>query len=94
VGADGFPLWEFPLLTNAGDKDESTSLDVFQRGGKSAVAQDEWLELNNKKFSNLPSVQTLDGMRRQGNYIGMTQRCKRFLETVYSAGAITVRKVY
>jgi hypothetical protein len=34
----------------------------------------------------MPSVQTLDGMSRQGNYIGMTQRCKHFLETVYSVG--------
>jgi hypothetical protein len=27
--------------------------------GKSAMAQDEWLELNIKEFLNLPSVQTL-----------------------------------
>jgi hypothetical protein len=40
--------------------------------GKSALAQDEWLELNNKEFSNFPTVRTLDGMSRQGNYIGMT----------------------
>jgi hypothetical protein len=32
--------------------------------GKSAMAQDEWLELNNNEFLNLPSVQTLDGMSR------------------------------
>jgi hypothetical protein len=62
--------------------------------GKSALAQDEWLELNRKAFSNYPSVRTLDGMRHKGNYIGMTQRCKRFLETVYSAGAIADREVY
>jgi hypothetical protein len=62
--------------------------------GKSAVAQDECLELNNKEFSNLPSVQTLDGMSWQDNYIGMTQQCKRFLETVYSASTIMERKVY
>jgi hypothetical protein len=62
--------------------------------GKSALAQDEWLELNNKEFSNLPSVQTLEGMSRQGNYIGMMQRCKHFLEIVYSAGSITERVVY
>jgi hypothetical protein len=62
--------------------------------GKPALAQDEWLELNNKEFSNLPSVQTLEGMSRQGNYIGMTQQCKRFLEIVYSAGSITKRVVY
>jgi hypothetical protein len=62
--------------------------------GKSALAQDEWVELNNKEFSNMPSVRTLDGISCQGNYIGMTQRCKRFLETVYSAWAITERAVY
>ncbi len=33
-------------------------------------------------------------MRRQGNYIGMTQQCKWFLECIYSAGAITEREVY
>ena len=44
--------------------------------GKSALAQDKWLELNNKEHSSYPSVQTLDGMCRQRNYIGMTQKCK------------------
>ena len=62
--------------------------------GKSALAQDEWLELNNKEHSSYPGVQTLDGMCCQGNYIGMTQKCKRFLECVYSAGAISERTVY
>jgi hypothetical protein len=42
----------------------------------------------------MPLVQTLDGMTRKGNYIGMTQRCKCFLGTVYSAGAIAERAVY
>jgi hypothetical protein len=62
--------------------------------GKSIIAEDEWLELNNKEFLNIPSVQALDGMSRQENYIVMAQQCKRFLETVYSAGAITERMVY
>ncbi len=62
--------------------------------GKSALAQDEWVELNNKEFSNMPSVRTLDGMSCQGNYICMTQWCKHFLEKVYSAGAISERAVY
>jgi hypothetical protein len=62
--------------------------------GKSAVAQDEWLELNNKEFSNYPMIRTLDGMCRQGNLIGMTQRCKRFLEVVYSSGDISERVVH
>ena len=30
------------------------------KSGKSALAQDEWLELNNKEFSNYPTVRTLD----------------------------------
>ena len=29
---------------------------------KSAVAQDEWLELNNKEHANLPSVRSLEGV--------------------------------
>jgi hypothetical protein len=62
--------------------------------GKSALAQDKWLELNNKKFSNLPSVQSLDGMSRQRNYIGMTQRCEQSLETVSLASSITERALY
>jgi hypothetical protein len=33
-------------------------------------------------------------MRCQGNYIGMTQRCKWFLGSVYLAGAIPEREVY
>jgi hypothetical protein len=57
------------------------------------LAQDEWLELNNKEFSNYPSVQTLDEMTCQENYVGMTQRCKQFLETVYSTGSIKEREV-
>jgi len=30
------------------------------KSGKSALAQDEWLELNIKEFSNDPTVRTLD----------------------------------
>ena len=45
------------------------------KSGKTALAQNEWLELNNNEFSNNSTVRTLDGMTRQGNYIGMTQRC-------------------
>jgi len=64
------------------------------KSGKSALAQDEWLELNNKEFSNYPTVRTLNSMTRQGNYIGMTKRCKRFLEVVYSPGDLTKRVIY
>jgi hypothetical protein len=62
--------------------------------GKSAVAQDEWLELNNKEHANLPSVRSLEGMCRQGHYVGITQRCKRFIDAIYSAGSISERTVY
>ena len=44
--------------------------------GKSALAQDKWLELNNKEFSNYPMIQTLNGMCCQGKLIGVTQRCQ------------------
>ena len=61
---------------------------------KSAVAQDEWLELNNEEHANLPSVRSLEGMCRQGHYVGITQRCKRFIDAIYSAGTISKRTVY
>ena len=62
--------------------------------GKSSLAQDKWLELNNKEFSNYPTVRTLEGMCHQGNFIGITQRCKRFVEVVYSSGDITDRVIH
>jgi cupin superfamily acireductone dioxygenase involved in methionine salvage len=62
--------------------------------GKSAVAQDEWLELNNKEHANLPTVRLLEGMCRQGHYVGITQRCKRFIDAIYSAGSISERTIY
>ncbi len=64
------------------------------KSSKSALVQDEWLELNNKEFSNYPIVRTLNGMTRQGNNIGMTQRCKRFLEVMYSPGDLTERVIH
>jgi hypothetical protein len=54
-----------------------------------AVAHDEWLELNNKEFAMYPSVRTLDGTMRQGQYIGLTQKTKRVIETIYSPGTIS-----
>ena len=59
-----------------------------------AVAHDEWLELNNKEFAMYPSVRTLDGMMRQGQFIGLTQKAKRVIETIYSPGAISDRIVH
>jgi hypothetical protein len=35
-----------------------------------AVAHNEWLELNKKEFAMYPLVRTLDGMMRQGQFIG------------------------
>ena len=48
----------------------------------------EWLEFNNKEFAMYPSVRTLDGMSRQGQFIGLTQKAKRVVERIYSPGAI------
>jgi hypothetical protein len=62
--------------------------------GKLALAHDEWLELNNKEFALYPSVRTLEGMSRQGQFIGVTQKAKRVVETIYSVGAITNRIVH
>jgi hypothetical protein len=64
------------------------------RTGKMAVAHDEWLELNNKEFAMYPSVRTLDGMMRQGQFIGLTQKAKWVIETIYSPGAISDRIVH
>jgi hypothetical protein len=38
------------------------------------------VELNNKEFAMYPSMRTLDGMMRQGQF--------RVIETIYSPGAI------
>jgi len=54
-----------------------------------AVAHDEWLELNNKEFAMYPSVRTLDGMMRQGQFFGLTQKAKRVIEMIYFPGAIS-----
>ena len=64
------------------------------RTGKMAVAHNEWLELNNKEFTMYPSVRTLDGTMRQGQFIGLTQKAKRVIETIYSPGAISDRIVH
>jgi hypothetical protein len=56
--------------------------------GRMSLAHNEWLELNNKEFAMYPSVRTLDGMSRQGQFIGLTQKAKRVVETIYSPGAI------
>jgi len=45
-----------------------------------ALAHDEWLELNNKEFAMYPSVRTLDGMSRQGQFICVTQKAKWVIE--------------
>jgi hypothetical protein len=62
--------------------------------GKLSLAYDEWLELNNKEYALYPSVQTLEGMSRQGQFIGLTQKEKRVVEMIYSTGAITNRIVH
>jgi hypothetical protein len=62
--------------------------------GKLALAHDEWLELNNREFSLYPLVRTLDGMSRQGQFIGLTQKAKRVVETIYSPGSISERTIH
>jgi len=59
------------------------------RTGKMALAQDEWLKLNNKEFAMYPSVRTLDGMSCQGQFIDLTQKAKQVIEMIYSPGAIS-----
>jgi len=53
-----------------------------------SLAHDEWLELNNKEFVMYQSVRTLDGMSHQGQLIGLTQKAKRVVGTIYSLGVI------
>ncbi len=58
------------------------------RTKKMSLAHDEWLELNNKEFVMYQSVRTLDGMSHQGQLIGLTQKAKRVVGTIYSLGVI------
>ncbi len=53
------------------------------------LAHNQWLDLNNKEFLLYPSVRTLDGMSRQVQFIGLTQKAKSVVETIYSAGSIS-----
>jgi hypothetical protein len=56
-----------------------------------SLAFDEWLELNDKEFLLYPLVRTLNGMSRQGQFIGLTQKAKCVVGTIYSAGSISER---
>jgi hypothetical protein len=62
--------------------------------GKLALAHDKWLELNNKEFSLFPLVRTLDGMSRQGQFIGLTQKAKCVFEMIYSPGSISEHTIH
>ena len=64
------------------------------RTGKMALAHAEWFELNYKEFAMYPSMRILDGMSHQGQFIGLTQKAKRVIETIYSPGAISDRIVH
>ena len=64
------------------------------RTKKMSLAHDEWLELNNKEFARYPSVRTLDGMSHQGQLIGLTQKAKRVVGTIYLPGAIAYHIVH
>jgi len=59
-----------------------------------AVAHNEWLELNNKEFAMYQSVRSLDGMMHQGQFIGLTQKAKWVIETIYCPGALSDRHVH
>ncbi len=59
-----------------------------------ALAHDEWLELNNKQFALYPSIWTLEGMSRQGQFIGLSQRAKQVVKTIYSLGSIIEQLVH
>ena len=51
--------------------------------GKRMMAQDEALELKNKSFAEFPLVKKLTSFMRQGDFIGVVERCKRFVEMFY-----------
>jgi hypothetical protein len=59
-----------------------------------ALAHDEWLELNNKQFALYPSIRMPEGMSRQGQFIGLTQRAKQVVESIYSLGSIIEQLVH
>jgi len=62
--------------------------------GKGKTSQDEYLELGNRLFSVIPKMMTLKGMARVGNFVGLSQRCKRFCQKFYTKSAIySTRKV-
>jgi hypothetical protein len=62
--------------------------------GKSNLAQDECLEIGNKFYATFPDVQTLDGFARQGNYVGPSLMCKRFVTMFYSSIATNDTTVF
>ena len=51
--------------------------------GKSAVAQDEILEVMNRNLSQMPPVRTLGGRICQGGVVGITRRCKRMFSLYF-----------
>ena len=57
--------------------------------GMLSLAHDEWIELNNKEFALYPLVRTLEGMSRQGQLIGLTQKANRVVKTIYLSLSIT-----
>jgi hypothetical protein len=57
------------------------------RTGKLSLAHDEWHELNNNnKIALYQLVRTLEEMSRQGQFIGLTQKAKCVVETIYLSG--------
>ena len=39
-------------------------------------------------------MRLLEGMCCQGHYVGITQRCNRFIDAIYSAGSISKQTIY
>lgn len=56
--------------------------------GKSALAQDEFLEVCNRDLQQMPPVRTLDGRMRQGFIVGPAKRCRRVVDAFYTPGAV------
>ena len=86
-------LWNNQYLRLEEVRRNSCVRTYHRRTNKLALAHDKWLELNNKEFAIYPLVRLLEGMSRQGQFLGLTQKCKRVIETIYSPGAIVVDRI-
>ena len=51
--------------------------------GKSCIAHDEFVELGNRLFAMFAKTKSLKGMIRNGTYVGLAQRAKKFCQRFY-----------